>query len=163
MIQKPRDREELAENLKNKDMQAFLRMIRFCEGTAGKDGYKTLVGGKLFDSFNYHPNIRVPIARYRIYSTAAGAYQILFRTWAEISQMFKLPDFSPACQDEAAVALIARRDSIMEIEHGDIRRAIEKCNKEWASLPGSPYNQRTESMENALDEYKKAGGLLYKR
>lgn len=30
---------------------------------------------------------------------------------------------------------------------------VEKCNKEWASLPGSPYGQPTVKLEDVVAEY----------
>lgn len=33
---------------------------------------------------------------------------------------------------------------------GDWKTALERCNREWASLPGSPYGQPTKTMETCL-------------
>lgn len=35
-----------------------------------------------------------------------------------------------------------------DIKNGDIKKAIEKCNKEWASLPNAPYGQPMISLED---------------
>lgn len=130
----------------NKNISAFLWAIRCCEGTDSADGYRMLFGGELFEGFEDHPNILVEKSGYR--STAAGAYQILYKTWTTVIQPnIKLPDFSPESQDAAAVFLIKNRGAIQDIKEGRIEEAVNKCNKEWASLPGSPYGQPVYEME----------------
>lgn len=146
--------------LDNKNIQAFLRMIRVGEGTDNVNGYHTLFGGELFDSFAEHPNktIEFSLKGKKLTSTAAGAYQFLYRTWKEISTAYKLPDFSPENQDKGAIILLHRRKAIDDILTGRIKEAIVKCNKEWASLPGAPYGQPTKTFEQALKYYTEAGG-----
>jgi muramidase (phage lysozyme) len=51
------------------------------------------------------------------------------------------------------VTLKYRRDALGEIMRGEIKSAIKKCNKEWASLPGSPYGQPTVKLEDVVAEY----------
>src|SRR5690606_31291858 len=128
------------------------------EGTSDEDGYRRIVGGELFDSFADHPRKRVWIDRYKVYSSAAGAYQFIAGTWDEMRAKYGLPDFSPESQDKAAVGLLIRRKALDDILAGRIEQAIAKCRLEWASLPGSPYGQRTESMQRVLDTYVAAGG-----
>ncbi len=128
-------------------VRAFLSLIRVGEGTGDAGGYSRLFGGRQFDSYADHP--RVPVAFGNTYSTAAGAYQILARTWDEIAAQYSLLDFSPASQDLAAVALIKRRGALGDVLAGRYASAIEKCNKEWASLPGSPYGQPTLTLGRA--------------
>ncbi len=53
----------------------------------------------------------------------------------------KIDDFSPESQDRIAVAKMQYRGVTQSLENGDIRGAITKGGKEWASLPGSPYGQ----------------------
>jgi muramidase (phage lysozyme) len=153
--------ERLRASLSKKNVTAFMLVIRKGEGTFGAEGYRTLVGGGLFDSFDDHPRQVVTInSRGRqIKSSAAGAYQILERTWNSLKPL-GLPDFSPASQDLACVALINRRDALDDVIAGRFEAAIRKCNKEWASLPGSPYGQPTTTMERALAIYRSCGGLL---
>jgi lysozyme len=140
------------------NVQAFLAMIRRGEGTTGPNGYRTLFGGRLFDSYAKHPNVAVTGGG--LTSTAAGAYQILFRTWAEISALYGLTDFTPGSQDIAAVALIKRRGALADVMAGRWQTAIAKCAKEWASLPGSPYGQPTISMQTALQVIADNGGVM---
>lgn len=126
---------------------AFLKLIRVGEGTPDQAGYSRLFGGKQFASFADHPRIYVPFGSTT--SSAAGAYQILARTWDEMRAKYELPDFSPASQDVAAVGLIKRRGALGDVIAGRFKTAIEKCNNEWASLPGSPYGQPTLTMSRA--------------
>lgn len=147
---------------KERNVIAFLTLIRHGEGTDDEDGYRRMFGGELFESFEDHPRkaIRKKLGKSQITSTAAGAYQFLSRTWDECKARLKLPDFSPASQDKAAVFLIKRRGAYSDVKEGLIKSAIGKCNKEWASLPGSPYGQPTLTMEEALDIYIDAGGIV---
>jgi muramidase (phage lysozyme) len=146
------------EALRSPNVRAFLRAIRLGEGTSDDNGYMRIVGGGNIDTFDDHPRKRVWIERYKVWSTAAGAYQFLAGTWDEMAAQYGLPDFSPQSQDIAAVGLLIRRKALDDILAGRVESAIAKCRQEWASLPGSPYGQRTESMEAVLDEYTKHGG-----
>lgn len=131
-------------------------MIQYSEGTFGKDGYRMLYGGGYFDDLSKHPNMRV--TKWGITSTAAGAYQILNKTWTEIQAKLKLPDFGPLSQDKAAIELIRRRKALEDVMAGRFAQAIEKCKKEWASLPGAGYGQSEKNAKNLLAVYKMAGG-----
>lgn len=154
-------RDDLAKALTNGNVQAFLRMLRYGEGTTKEDGYRTMFGGKLFDNnFSDHPKrpITKTLGGVPITSTAAGAYQFLSRTWAGLVKAYGFPDFSPTCQDQGAVALIAGRGALADVIEGRLQVAITKCGKEWASLPGSPYGQPTVTMTKARELYIAAGG-----
>ncbi len=100
------------------------------------------------------------ITKWGITSTAAGAYQILFGTWQELQSKLKLPDFSPASQDRAAIELIKRRKALEDVLAGRFAQAILKCRKEWASLPGAGYGQNEKKPTTLLAVYKMAGGNI---
>jgi len=138
------------------NLRAFLLMIQYAEGTYGKDAYHILYGGQIFTSFSDHPNIAVTKAG--ITSTAAGAYQILYGTWTGLQQTLQLDDFSPASQDKAAIELIRRRGALEDVLSGRLEMAVQKCRKEWASLPGAGYGQRERSMNILAAVYQSAGG-----
>ncbi|MCE3602380.1 glycoside hydrolase family 104 protein [Massilia sp. P8910] len=131
----------VADKLAEPQVLAFLALIRTGEGTTGPNGYRTMFGGGLFTSFADHPRTKVTRSGYT--SSAAGAYQFLPTTWDEMASKYGLRDFSPASQEIAAVGLIKRRGALADVLAGRFRAAIDKCNKEWASLPGSPYGQPT--------------------
>jgi len=139
---------DYAQLLADPNIKAFLALIKYTEGA----GYQTLFGGEKFASFGDHPRraITKTLGGKPITSTAAGAYQFLSRTWDECAAACSLPDFSPASQDMAALFLIERRRALSAILEGDWKTALERCNREWASLPGSPYGQPTKSLETCL-------------
>lgn len=143
---------------------AFLDTIAFAEGverfSKGQDGYDVIVGGGTFTSFADHPRQRIFLPRYNIHSTAAGRYQFLSRTWDALVRQMKLPDFSPENQDRAAIQLIRGRGALDDVKFGRFERAIQKCQKEWASLPGAGYGQREVALTRLLDHYRSKGGAL---
>ena len=143
------------------NLKAFLIMIRYGEGTSGENGYRVMFGGELFTSFDDHPRkaIKKKLGGKPITSTAAGAYQFLSKTWDECRDKLELPDFSPHSQDRAAAFLIYRRRALGDVIVGRFYSAVKKCNKEWASLPGSPYGQPVVTWAKALEVYERAGGI----
>lgn len=140
------------------NVRAFLHMVRVGEGTADADGYRRMFTGAMFDDFSRHPNQTHKAGA--LASTAAGAYQFLYRTWQECAQALGLRDFSPANQDIAALYLIWRRGALDDVRAGRLNQAIAKCAREWASLPGSPYGQPTRTLAQATKSYLDAGGTL---
>lgn len=144
------------------NLAAFLMCIRACEGTAGINGYRMLFGGRLFDDFSDHPNVRQSFRQtdgtYG-FTTAAGAYQIIYATWKRVQARLALPDFSPASQDAAAEFLIGERNALDSVKAGEIEYALGKCWPVWASLPGSTYAQPSRALDFALSAYRDAGGV----
>lgn len=149
-------------DMQNANLQAFLRMIRYAEGTASANGYRMLFGGRLFEGYADHPRIAVTAKSggKSITSTAAGAYQILARTWDAFKAQAGVSDFSPASQDRVAVMLIRSRGALGDVYAGRLEDAVRKCAREWASLPGSPYGQPVKSMEQVAAVYTGAGGFV---
>lgn len=125
--------------LAQQNVAAFLMTIRVSEGTSGSDGYSILVGGGHFDSFADHPRRLVYIPSIGKNSSAAGAYQILRKTWDGVRAKLGLADFTPASQDRAAVELIRQRGALADVRAGRFAAAVEKCKKEWTILPGAGY------------------------
>lgn len=154
------NRADLQAALENTNVRAFLKAIRLGEGTSDEAGYYRIVGGGTFTDDSQHPNVRVWIERYGVYSTAAGAYQIIRPTWTGLVKQYGFEDFSPESQDEAAVALIAGRSALKNVIGGYFASAVAKCSEEWASLPGSKAGQRTEPYEAVLAVYQANGGVV---
>jgi muramidase (phage lysozyme) len=152
-------RTDLQAALDNRNVRAFLAMLRYGEGTADDMGYYRIVGGGNAVILDDHPRVLVRLNP-KLKSTAAGAYQILSRTWDGMQHKYGWADFSEESQDECAVALIAGRRALGDVIAGRIKTAIRKCNREWASLPGSPYGQRTETLADALKYYGQHGGII---
>jgi muramidase (phage lysozyme) len=134
--------------LADSNVQAFLALIRYTEGA----DYHTLFGGEKFDSLADHPRriVTRTLAGKPLASSAAGAYQFLTKTWDECVKALGLEDFGVRSQDIAALYLIDRRGALDYVIAGEWERAIWGVNKEWASLPGSPYGQPTKSMEKCI-------------
>lgn len=151
-------REPLRAALQERNVLAFLAVVRAGEGTSDPDGYRRHFGGRLFTGYADHPRVAITAGGYT--STAAGAYQLLARTWDGLVQQYGFPDFSPASQDEAAVALIIGRGALAAVRAGRLDEAIAACNREWASLPGSPYGQPTRTLAQATRTYLAAGGVI---
>lgn len=153
-----------ASALAQPNVRAFLRMIRLGEGTRDKDGYRRIVGGQLFESFADHPRVAVK-TRYG-WTSAAGAYQAMAAvpgkvktdTWGDFTRSMGPHDFTPASQDLFAVWCIRRRKALEDVIAGRFEQAVAKCGDEWASLPGSRWGQRTESLARVKSEYEAAGG-----
>lgn len=151
----------LSDALKNQNVRAFLRMLRHGEGTSADDGYSIMFGGERFTSFADHPRraITKKLGGKPITSTAAGAYQFLSKTWDSLVRQYGFADFSPPSQDLGAVALILGRKALDDVIAGRFEQAVIKCNREWASLPGSPYGQPVVTMAKARQVYEAFGGV----
>lgn len=93
-------------------------------------------------------------------STAAGRYQMIRRTWEACAHALRLTDFGSASQDAAAVYLTKQRGALDDVQAGRIAQAIDKCRREWASLPGAGYGQPERRLTALLDTFTTAGGNL---
>lgn len=143
--------------------RAFLDMLAYSEGTSGPDGYRTMFGGSLFDSFADHPRIYFPFTDglgRKLKTSAAGRYQFLARTWDELAKKLGLPDFGPDSQDAAALELVRQRGALADVQAGRITAAVAKCAKTWASLPGAGYSQPERKIATLLSAYHGAGGYF---
>ena len=152
-------RDDFHAALQHKNMVAFLRLIRAGETNQTANAYRTMFGGALFTAPPWkHPHRRVTVGR--LTSTAAGAYQFLAKTWDGLVAQFDFEDFSPRNQDLGAVALIAGRGALEDVIAGRITDAVQKCRKEWASLPGAGYGQPERTVRQALATYASYAGEL---
>lgn len=163
-----------------RNLAAFLAMIRHAEGTADENGYRALFGHtrdrpRLFDAFTDHPRIASRFTDQRgreLWTTAAGAYQAMavspipgggrtrVDTWDRIRRKLQLPDFSPASQDRMAVELIDEAGALADVLAGRAADAIRKVRGVWASLPGAGYDQPERRIGWLLTKYSDAGGVL---
>lgn len=145
-------RRQQAESLANDPrIRAFLDTISKAEGA----NYDTLFGGGKFADFGAHPNQRITrmLGGKPLTSTAAGRYQFLSRTWQGLVSSLGLTDFSPRSQDLGAIELLRQRGVLDNILNGDIAGALAGANREWASLPGSPYGQPTKRAADLVRFY----------
>ncbi|HEY5805056.1 MAG TPA: glycoside hydrolase family 104 protein [Lysobacter sp.] len=141
---------------------AFLDTLAFSEGTRhkGDNGYNVMVGGTLLDDYGTHPGKPVWLPRYKVNSTAAGRYQFLRKTWANLVKQLSLPSFEPIYQDLGAIELIRGRKALEDVKAGRFDVAVAKCAKEWASLPGAGYGQREIPIDTLQAVYVAAGGQI---
>jgi lysozyme len=109
--------------------RALLRTIRFAEGTAHADGYRTMFTGTKFNDLSRHPR-RIMRSR-DLASDAAGAYQFLSTTWDSVSG----GAMSPVRQDLAAIRLIQTRGVDPNLPKGFTIQVADKLSREWASFP----------------------------
>lgn len=143
------------------NLRAFLDMIAFAEGTSGPEGYRTMFGGGLMDSFVDHPRKFFSFTNSKgqtLSTSAAGRYQFLSRTWDELKAKLKLVDFGPASQDAAAIELIRQRGALNDVKAGRVVQAVAKVRSIWASLPGAGYSQPEKSITSLIAAYQSAGG-----
>lgn len=154
-------KKNLEQYLENPNVQAFLGLIRDTEGTAkGADPYRVYGGSadNQMESLD-RPNFKkwgfTRTDGKKNSSTASGAYQFLERTWKNVAKEHGLKDFSPRSQDLGAVALLQQNGALPYILDGDFGKAVQKSNRTWASLPGSPYAQHTRSMEYVNNSLQK--------
>jgi muramidase (phage lysozyme) len=162
------------DDTQNANVQAGLLTIRTSEGTAGDDGYRTMFGYRMFDSFADHP--RQP-AQFNsngkmLWTSAAGAYQMMaispipgggstrVDTWDRMKAKLNLPDFSPASQDAAALALISDAGALNDLKAGRFDTFVSKVRGIWASLPGAGYGQPERTLDSLRTAFVNAGGTL---
>ncbi len=150
----------------SKQLKAFLDLIAWSEGTddgrqkTNDHGYDVIVGGELFSGYKDHPRVKVWLEKLKVYSTAAGRYQVLARYFDVYKKQLLLNDFSPACQDLIAIQMIKECGAINDIETGDIRAALKKCKSRWASLPAAGYGQHEHSEQTLIAKFISLGGKL---
>ncbi|MGK5073242.1 glycoside hydrolase family 24 protein [Janthinobacterium sp. ZB1P44] len=157
----------------NNNVNAFLSALRVGEGTAGRDGWRTLMGGALFDSFADHPARLgwrgTPLSASMCagagfgpgcVSTAAGAFQINKPTWNRVADKLGLTDFTQASQEAAAIELIREKGALSDVAAGRVAAAVSKVRKVWASLPGAGYGQGEVALASFVNHYANAGGSV---
>lgn len=160
-------------------MSAFLAMIRRAEvgGWSDADRYRTFYGGAKFSGMADHPVATKELRGVRLsdsmcraaglapgcVSTAAGAYQFILPTWQRMRAAGaggpgspRLPDFSPASQDEAARRLVRSIGADALLQQGRLTDAIARAGTQWASLPGSTARQPQRSMDTLVGWFSEA-------
>lgn len=160
----------LEKALENANVQAFLEMIRHCEGTMYPDGYYFYFGSredndKRLPDLHDHPGVSyaqhyVNKAGKSITTTAAGAYQFIHSTWRGLQAKLSLPDFEEHSQDLAALELLSEQNCVSRLMEGDFNYALSKANTIWASLPGAGVDQPERSLAEVTSLYTTAGGTI---
>ena len=119
------------------ERRALLNTIRYAEGTwkNGHDvGYRVMFGGRLFSTFDRHPDRVNYTTGYA--SAAAGAYQFMPFTWNMVARSLGLVGFHPENQDQGALFLIQRRGALHLADRGQLTPELAaRLAPEWASFP----------------------------
>jgi muramidase (phage lysozyme) len=145
------------------NVQAFLKLIRFSEGTLDADGYQRIYAGEMFTDFSQHPDTVVCAGDYC--SSAAGAYQYLPETWERLAREIGANDFSPINQDIAAIELLTEAGVIARLRTQNIEGAIAAAADTWSSLPRFEgdvhgyYNQPVKPMPLLVKKFQEYGGI----
>lgn len=162
------------ESIAAANIRAFLRVIQQAEGTdrAG-DPYRVCFGyTHTINDLSDHPAVTGEWRGERLsnsmcanagfgpgcVSTAAGAYQIIRPTWVKVRDRLGLRSFGANEQDAAAVELIRSRGALEDVRAGRFAAAVDKCRREWASLPGNYAKQGQRSMGQLMAWYQQNGG-----
>lgn len=210
----------------NSNVSAFLKTIRYCEGSYKPgipihldNGYKKIVNGhsipktdarfahryqqnqvalksnnivnsatgipikptdaiasgyssaRAFNSYSNHPYFYVTLKSLsevpnQEETSAAGAYQIVSRTWDGRNKK-DIPDFSPLSQDKYAVKLLEGKKLLALVAKGQIRKVLADSGlaREWSSMgPNPPLKDNTYQPyvdpESIIKIYVKNGGTL---
>lgn len=141
----------------NRQIMAFMRVIREGESSQGPEAYYMMNGGELMADLSRHPN---RIGRGGT-STAAGAYQIVFKTWDAIRKMRGLSEeFSPVNQERVALGVLAYVGAVNHVMAGRLRDAFAAASKDagWTSLPGGREHPQTYAGARAV--FVKYGGIV---
>ncbi|MHC5722982.1 MAG: glycoside hydrolase family 24 protein [Nostoc sp.] len=139
-------------------LSAFLATIRWAEtGTSEPESYRKLVFNGTFNNFSTHPLKKqcAPINGKNVCSTAAGAYQMLDKSWYDLQPKLNLKDFSPASQDNMAIEYIRRNNALSDVEAGRFDKAACKVGRIWASFICNSYNQNPRTIEELRSYYQK--------
>jgi len=158
--------EFLKNMLSNSNIQAALKTIRMTECNDAPECYQYLFGSTVnndirFTDYSKHPNSMQ--VHNGIDSTAAGAYQILYRTYNELCQKYGFDgSFDPAAQDLMAVAIFDEIGVLMSVSKGLMLQedVMTKLALQWASLPYSRYNQNPKTIAQVRAIYLAAGGSI---
>lgn len=157
------------------NVSAFLDMIRMSEvgplvPVSAYLGYDVIVGSTpgepdLFslvpvNGYVAHPNKAVTVGD-DLVSTAAGAYQILYRYWRVYETQLALSGgFTPASQDAVALQMLHETGALTRIQAGLFEDAVAAASSRWASLPGNRYGQPTHTLPHLQAWFTQFGGTL---
>ena len=114
--------------------QAFLALIRYAESNQQErpDAYHIINGGSHFLDLHQHPG---PSKRPH-HSSAAGAYQIMYKTYKDLVSRGGPRDFSVDSQDKLALQMLQEKGVLPLIWDGQLPGAFSLLNGTWNSLPG---------------------------
>jgi muramidase (phage lysozyme) len=121
---------QLETNLKHPNVEAFLSLIAHSEGAT----YNSLLNGphgqqNTFDDYSRYPGYDHPKG------SASGRYQILRKTYDDLSPRLGVRDFSPHTQDLLAAQLLTQKGAMQPLLKGDLDAVLAAAAPTWRSLP----------------------------
>ena len=173
-------------------IRAFMRVLRVAEGTGeyfkgtktARDaqlGYTTWFSGSgnNFTLSDDHPRTINHNSTKTVYSSAAGAYQIMSWKFDELNgyelekhngtyrkllpevysekndkaKKYDAKGFLQDSQDKLCIAILVAEKIPELLLKNDIKGAISKASETWVSLPGATAGQPTAKMQDTLDYY----------
>jgi len=133
----------------SKNGKALLDLLALTEGTIGQgkfNGYDLIVGGNLIPGYDSaianppHPNIKIYIPEYKVFSSAAGRYQFIINTWNLI--MGNGATMNKFNQDYAGWKNILNSANVpsvlitkIDTDFNSFKQVINMMASQWASLP----------------------------
>ena len=145
------------EELKNPNVQAFLKVIAAAEGGQ----YNSLPGDLPGRRKKFGDYSQFPASGKR---TSSGRYQIVRDTHERLAKQLGLSDFSPRTQDLMAAQLLYNPRAMPHLLKGDLDGVLPLVANTWAALPkgpgqpnahpGQPY-RRYEEVRQLFDEFRK--------
>lgn len=139
------------------NVKAFYMVVRRGESSLTDDAYQMVNGGGKFFDFSKHPYAGMSTLQG---GRAAGASQFIPSTWADLADKYGFTGFTPREQDLGYVGCLVKRNALEDVIAGRFDTALEKCRKEWTSLPGAAENNPSWTYEKAVALYKQYGGIL---
>ena len=134
-------------------IRAFLDTIAFAEGMWRNEAV-------VYDAAQTHPEKMRDFGG-GLKSDAAGAYQALSTTYAEVQRNnpTDVLDFSAKSQDNFALILLKGKGSLQALDQGDVARALRLSCPVWASLTCDGkkgyYPQNTKPEKELIDFYNR--------
>lgn len=156
----------LEEKLKEPNIQAALKTIRWTECNDAPQCYQYMFGSTVnnnirFTDMSKHPNIHQ--IHNGINSTAAGAYQFLYGTYKDICEKYGFSGaFDAHTQDLMCLAIFDMIGVLNDVAKGYMLRepVMVRLSKQWASLPMSPWGQPVKTIAQVRDYYLASGGVI---
>lgn len=147
------------------NLSKFLDLIGYSEGTVAipnsDDGYQVIVGSTrqhpiLFHDYSDHPRHKIWLPDLKLYSSAAGKFQITAPNFDAYKPILHLKDFGPRSQELIGIRMITECHAMPSIVVGEIEEAISLCakGKRWASFPGANCNQHEHKMSVLMSVWR---------
>lgn len=145
------------EDLCQAEYRALLDTIAHAKGT--DDNYNIMFGGNSFKNSSDHPVKTGEMPEKGLpfknnFSTAAGRYQFILKTYDVLKRKGMFDNFSPEEQGKAAIYLAKNRRKVSlellknAVKTKNFKPVWKRLNQEWASIPTTTGKGRYEHLGN---------------